>query len=204
MGSKSRLWCDRCIVTRAPGSRGNSYFTGGRSGLSAHLRAVGSCSGSSAQLVQTYRSFRSPISSRTAFIGLPQAGHAFRTGSDTGIWFSPAMAVYVRRHRDLKTVAESCMGLPTLLDSKAAGYSTRGSDCVGGRDGAPKRPIRPPDVVCWVSPCGTTPREALGRSGAVDGGCRSRAPRPLPSSPDRAGPDQAFDSGPLRRNPISA
>jgi hypothetical protein len=132
MGSKSRLWCDRCIVTRAPGSRGNSYFTGGRSGLSAHLRAVGSCSGSSAQLVQTYRSFRSPISSRTAFIGLPQAGHAFRTGSDTGIWFSPAMAVYVRRHRDLKTVAESCMGLPTLLDSKTAGYSTRGSDCVGG------------------------------------------------------------------------
>jgi hypothetical protein len=136
MGSKSRLWCDRCIVTRAPGSRGNSYFTGGRSGLSAHLRAVGSCSGSSAQLVQTYRSFRSPISSRTAFIGLPQAGHAFRTGSDTGIWFSPAMAVYVRRHRDLKTVAESCMGLPTLLDSKTAGYSTRGSDCVWGRDGA--------------------------------------------------------------------
>jgi hypothetical protein len=132
MGSKSRLWCDRCIVTRAPGSRGNSYFTGGRSGLSAHLRAVGSCSGSSAQLVQTYRSFRSPISSRTAFIGLPQAGHAFRTGSDTGIWFSPAMAVYVRRHRDLKTVAESCMGLPTLLDSKTAGYSTPGSDCVGG------------------------------------------------------------------------
>ena len=132
MGSKSRLWCDRCIVTRAPGSRGNSYFTGGRSGLSAHLRAVGSCSGSSAQLVQTYRSFRSPISSRTAFIGLPQAGHAFRTGSDTGIWFSPAMAVYVRCHRDLKTVAESCMGLPTLLDPKTAGYSTRGSDCVGG------------------------------------------------------------------------
>ena len=42
------------------------------------------------------------------------------------------MAVYVRRHRDLKTVAESCMGFPTLLDSKTAGYSTRGSDCVGG------------------------------------------------------------------------
>jgi hypothetical protein len=62
-------------------SRGEiSYFAGGRSGLSAHLRAVGSCSGSSPQLVQTYRSFLLAISSGTAFIGLPHAGHAFRTG----------------------------------------------------------------------------------------------------------------------------
>ncbi|MET4449171.1 hypothetical protein ABIB75_007483 [Bradyrhizobium sp. GM2.2] len=57
-----------------------SYFAGGRSGLSAHFRAVGSRSRSSPQPVQTYRSFPPAISSGTAVIGRPHAGHAFRTG----------------------------------------------------------------------------------------------------------------------------
>jgi len=71
----------------------NPYGSGGRSGPSAHLRASGSCSGSSLQLVHTYRGRRSEASSDTAFIGLPHPGHAFRTGWSMAICFPPAMAL---------------------------------------------------------------------------------------------------------------
>ncbi|WP_187437627.1 hypothetical protein [Bradyrhizobium rifense] len=49
-----------------------SYFAGGRSGLSTHFRAVGSCSGSSSQAGQTYGSPPGPACSETSFIGLAQ------------------------------------------------------------------------------------------------------------------------------------
>jgi hypothetical protein len=75
-----RLTDGETEIGRCTNPRKISYFAGGRSGLSAHLRAVGSCSGSSRQPVQTYRSFPSAISSGTAFIGLPHTGHTFRTG----------------------------------------------------------------------------------------------------------------------------
>lgn len=68
-----------------------TYGSGGRSGLCAHLRALGSRRGSSLQLVQTYRGRLSDASSCTAFIGLPHAGHAFRTGWSMAI--PPAMAL---------------------------------------------------------------------------------------------------------------
>ncbi|EHR00297.1 hypothetical protein [Bradyrhizobium sp. WSM471] len=71
----------------------NAYGSGGRSGPSAHLRAAGSRSGSSLQLVQTYRGGRSEASSDIAFIGLPHVGHAFRIGWSMAIYFSPAMAL---------------------------------------------------------------------------------------------------------------
>jgi len=71
----------------------NAYGSGGRSGPSAHLRAAGSRSGSSLQLVHTYRGGRSEASSETAFIGLPHAGHAFWIGWSMTICFSPAMAL---------------------------------------------------------------------------------------------------------------
>jgi hypothetical protein len=77
------FWKDRAARAANPplDSRADrAHFAGGRNGPSAHLRAVGSCSGSSSQSVQTYRSRPSRASSRTAFIGLPHAGHAFRTG----------------------------------------------------------------------------------------------------------------------------
>jgi hypothetical protein len=58
----------------APNAR--NYGSGGRSGLCAHLRTLGSRRGSSLQVVQTYRGRFSEASSGTAFVGLPHAGHA--------------------------------------------------------------------------------------------------------------------------------
>lgn len=48
---------------------------------------VGSRRGSSLQVVQMYRGRFSGASSGTAFIGLPHAGHAFRTGWSMAIYF---------------------------------------------------------------------------------------------------------------------
>lgn len=83
-----------CTRLRPGRSRGDwrsfgRYFAGGRNGLSTHLRAAGSCSGSSSQTGQTYRSRPRPVRSGTSFIALPQAGHNFRTWCDTDIRFPP-------------------------------------------------------------------------------------------------------------------
>lgn len=61
------------------------YFAGGFSGLSAHLRAAGSRSGSTSQVVQTKCCGPRSGWSGTSFIGRPQTGHGFRIGNSTAI-----------------------------------------------------------------------------------------------------------------------
>jgi hypothetical protein len=64
------------------------YLAGGRSGLSTHFWAAGSCNGSSSQAGQTYRSRPRPGDSEPSFIALPQFGHRFRIRCSSDIWIS--------------------------------------------------------------------------------------------------------------------
>jgi hypothetical protein len=104
-----RYWC--AVHGRWSSRQGNrrhnvprrDHFAGGLSGLSAHLRAAGSCNGSS-QLAQTYRS--RPFSSATSFIGLPHEGHAFRIGCRAVILDFPAAGSLAPRQPRIQSLLQ--------------------------------------------------------------------------------------------------
>lgn len=117
---------------KGAGAPAATYCSGGRSGPSAYLRAIGSRSGSSSQLVH-----RSPsgILPEKAFIGLPHAGHAFWIGHCHPNFPCAGQSTSADIAIGIATRKNACACL-ALLDSDSRGYSTLGSDVVGVRHGA--------------------------------------------------------------------
>ncbi|EIG62260.1 hypothetical protein Bra1253DRAFT_07162 [Bradyrhizobium sp. WSM1253] len=200
MRSKSRLWRDRWHHNQSAGVAGNSYFTGGRSGLSATCGPSGPAAGRRRNWCRRTaasgrRVRRAHPSSACRKPGTPSGPDRTLASGFPSRWQSTSAATAISRR--LRKVACACRRFLTprprvtqleavMCVMEQVFYQSLAQRVRVIAEG----PIRSPNVVCWISPSGTMPRAALGEPEQLNDHCRFRAPRRrLPFFPDRARPD---------------